>query len=1344
MNIDLKDLDNKISLAVQSQTKFKRIFRLVAGENLADCTPLRLEILGDLKGYMLGIGAEDLTEEILLDTLMIATADPNEEVTLCRPSSQLVAKVAGCKGKLISLDEQKSTVYGALEVEGYTEKAPESNDYEVEEEAEGVEEKVEEEELEGVEEEQEKEAEKEEKFSASEEEISRYYAQYCNGVIQELLKRYSTMFASGYEISKPAGLLTKDGIVKVSGSSRVVYEDSVSTTKMYELMRNSLGFIEVDTRSIVGIANIIYETYTSGSRDLLYFPNKMLEFAYGLCAPGGEKQESLNTYKRHADAANWSKYRDGELAKAIKLLVKKTTVGFISKSAVDGDYKSSEIMNALGDFLTYLQGCLSICVMLSEYKIGNINGEHDVASFKIRICDPESKLLNVNLTPRILADAFMGGVGKVPFTYQPRVDADTFVVEYSHEFNHDMAQATPLFAYKALESLKEQGMELSFDNLILGMAEDGSILRGGTHGVNLTKNLTHNISAGSQAGKGVMTLNILASGIASRKNIFYGDRKPDMASLFKYLAPNMPVINGGDIQQGYDSFNQWQGIQLGNVPDEVCVAFGLNPSWNELGDLVYMRLIKLVIGLLMVRGSGHTDACFGGENGILFVADEYSNFQRNYMSMISSLTSILPPITLEKAKKAVSEDKMTEAEFNRVYNNASYYALSYINSMMADIEYLKVKKDAGYDPLETARSDIFVIGQTLEKGMFDFEEFKETFSKSSASGRYKSVDAKGLTKGSFALGDQSIPFNLVNFKTADAFFGRNMDDGRDKYLAQTNKGSKANGRLDDKASNFAYLNSFSETTRRKIVHGTESENISIANRCTYFKPFLILNSSGMQDACVQKMFDRVQKNAGISPEELIAENPSYSDPSIINEGIGFIDYINASGVSDVRGTLEQSTSILNYIVGTVLKYPGNWFQFVTDFSPEWLFTIRDIVDAVETGNCGLYNPTTNPILQEYVEFNPERFGGSFEDDTTKSERAMDEFFYTDSTSEDYSDDSSMDNAEDERMGSAMGDFDAFSPEDEIDLDGEDDLYQNLEESGINETGFESDPDVNATSKRIQELLRELSALGVGVEVGDTSDSAEPINFQSTEKSEFGEEFEQIDYSDDISSLETLMTVITNDVIEKFGGLDRFTSFKVIGGSIVVNGYYYRCKIKDLFVRNIPYDIRRDINSGNISKLFNYKLLSSMPHIRDLEFDSTSFTYDYVSSQLGYGNSISVDKFFSDFRALQVLTIGKKRFDRNNYVQQSQGDDLFYKPKRASQIADASEMYLGKWSSSSWGFTKKLAKDKNCNKVAKVVGVVGGTTATVVTGAAKLGTKATRGIIKNVKIFGEGLKDLFNS
>src|SRR5699024_5041223 len=157
-------------------------------------------------------------------------------------------------------------------------------------------------------------------------------------------------------------------------------------------------------------------------------------------------------------------------------------------------------------------------------------------------------------------------------------------------------------------------------------------LRNGKHGVSLNDKLTHYIVAGSRDGKGVMTLAILASGIYSKKVPMYLDRKPEMASLLKSLSPNMFVLNGAVYEADHDTYKTFSSqdsmFNPENVPDYLCNILECNKSWLDLGDLFYMRALKLVMGIIMARGSGKlNDPNFGGQDGILFIVDEFKNFQ---------------------------------------------------------------------------------------------------------------------------------------------------------------------------------------------------------------------------------------------------------------------------------------------------------------------------------------------------------------------------------------------------------------------------------------------------------------------------------------------------------------------------------------------------------------------------------------------------------------------------------------------------------------------------------------------------------------------------------------------
>lgn len=1353
-----RQLDEKLNQVNCSD--LPKMFRALAMDKLSSCSPTGLSCMKEVDKMMNGVD-EDLTEAFLLDSIVLCATEEGADMSLITPTAKALAKglFGGKVVREIGLDGQRENVYGKLgisdyakgyveedDIDSYTEKYEDAGEPEEEEEVTAELEPEESEEPEKVEE---KEAEKKPAISESDQAILRYYSTFCTGTISELIKRYTGLFSSGYEVNKPDGMLCKDGIVRLSGSKRVVYQDSIATHNMYELIRGYMDFQEMTTRSIVGIANSMYNGYISG-RKTLYFPNKLLEIAYGLKAVTGDNQDSLNTYEKHASSSNWSAYVKDVLEKSVKDLVKKSALFYVKSEMSNNrleDFRDNRIASGLQDYLEYILKSLSTCVLMVDYKARETKeGEILVNAFKIRVCDPDSRISG-NITQEILDKAFMGGVGDVPFSYDVREEPEICLKEYAHEFNHDMSQALPLFAYKALLALKEQGVELSWQNLILGMAEDGSILRNGTHGVDILKRLTHVLCAGSRAGKGVMTLAILACAIASGKIIAYIDRKPDMASVLKYLSPEMFVINGGGYQTQYDTkYKQFTNLDellgsVGNVPKCALDAFQTTYSWDELGDIIYMRALKLYLGIIVARGEGRfTDANLGGENGILLVVDEFKNFQDSFSNLLNRVASIVPPTTIDKDTESLDKGSISQSTYNKSYNDAAFYALSYMNSLSEDMKFLSEKTDAGFNQQEVALSDIFVIGQNITKGMCDRGEFEDAIRNSPGSGRYRSAGSFGL-KG-FHMGNQSIPYSLVNFKTADAFFGRNMDEGRSKYLAQTDPRSKALGRLDDKASNFAYMETFTEEKRQKIESGNLQANIEYANSCTYFKPFLILNTGDPGDDCVQGVFKRCYDNAGITEEELIADNP---DPSGVgmNRAIGFEQYLNMAGVTDIETVLAKSSGVADYVVQNYLHYPGNWLQFITDLRPEWLFTIKDISIGAKGEMPPVCSPTTNPILEEFVNFNPSYFQLDEREYEESSENVMGAMFSTD---EDYTDFEQQMENQAERMSEAFGYDSVVEEDDEIDL------YDSVfEGSDVDETGTADLNEGLGISKdeelmELAALLDQLKAHGISISKDDDGSwsISEDRDFGKTQKTEFADDISRIDYSKDVNSLADLIRVVTNDVVTKFGGLERFTSFKVIGGSIIVNRYYYRCKIKESSARNIPYDIRRQINSGNISSLFDYSAISAMKNIRDLEFDSISFVYDYVSTALGLGHNISVDRFFDALPSLQVLTIGKRKFTRVNYMQEIQGDDLFYVPKKSSQIADYTEKAMHNASSKSWDFAKSTARNRNYNLAIRILGGAAGGVAAGGAKGIEVGSKLGRKAVKGIGSFARGMKDLFNS
>lgn len=1404
-NIDL--LVNSVNIPDSDRVKFSSMFRCIAGKRLSECADFN----GILRKNGIVVNGSDieLTKEIYMNCLILMS-DLDGEVNVSNDRASLLAKKSGSVPKVLDRDTVSDWFVGSIGLVGDEDESATVEDDEDEnqwgnwgsddEYEDDTSELDDNEDTAGYSQndDEAKEAEEESSVLSKEDSdsIKQYYFQFYKGIVSELAKRYSSLFESGYEITKPAGVVSESGLIGLSGNQRVITKFNISIKNIYNIFKESLDFIEVPVRSNIKIADRIYDAYSSGESRLLYFPNKMLEYAYGRKAPSGDNKDSLNTYENHSESANWKSYCKAEVEKSLLSVVGSSVVKFIYLSAKYGDYFTDELAVALQNYLIYLQKCLSLCVIMIDYKSKTKGISEDVFAFKVRVCDP-SNMIHSDLTSTIINKAFMGSTGDVPFSYKPRIEEDTFVKEYAHEFNHDSSQAMPLFAYKAYLALQNQGIEPTWNNMILGMFEDGTILKNGSHGVSLESRLTHQDDAGSRAGKGVKTLNMLASAIYSHKLIFYLDRKPDMASMLKSISPDMFVLNGGGYDAQYDTYGQFTGcdssINVGNIPNYVLSLLGTGCTWSELGDLFYMRALKLVVGIIVARGSGKfNDENFGGEEGILLVADEFKNFQESYSSIIDRMLSKVPPSSYLVDSGKLDNDKLKPYEkaklmrdFSLSYNNESMYAITYLNSMVSDLEFLSTKRDAGFNQREIELSDIFVIGQHLNHGALDFRLFRSLIDDSSSSGRYKSSGKTGISSNASSILSKldmqtaSFPYSIVSFKTSDAFFGRNMEDGRSVYLAQTNTASKAYGRLDDKASNFAYLDTFNDDVRRRIVGGNVKDNIDIAGKCTYFKPFLVLNDAKQGDIYTEGMFARcagagnVAGQEWVSREEIISENPN-SDGTFVNEAVGFEGYLKLMGITDYSDRLAKSSEIANYVVQNCLGYSGTWFDFITDLRPEWCFTIKDIVDGADGKTPDLANVSSNPVISEFVRFNPSLFGL----DSRMVDDDLDDFandgdisvadFMSDETYTDYSDMDMQEAKVEVEMDEVFGEDEVADEVDSGDEIGDDELlnlfddnFYTVVKDDIQETGYsEDEEDVlresGSTEAEIQELLKRLESLGVDTSSignvytrdyeGDVNYGSRPYRkvnkgfeyFNSADETEFDE---RVEYDGGVECLADFVNLITNDVIKKFGGFERIVSFKVIGGSIVVNGYHYRCKAGDIFARNIPYDVRREINSGNISNLFDYSKLRYMNRLRDLEFDSTTFVYDYVSTALGYGSQISVDLFFRDFRALQCLCIGRKLFKRDTYMQQIANDDTFYHPKVYTKFANYSEQLLGNFSKNSWEFTKNTMKSNKYGKVTKFLGVTGGTAATVVTGTSKVAIKGGRKLSKGIRSLGSTLMEL---
>ena len=1314
--------------------------------------------------------------------------------------------------------------------------------------------------------------------------IDSYYIGSIINSVDLLVKCYTDMFQSGYELTSFAGVVTDDGIARLSGQN-IVYAHTRQRDNMSRLLKRKMN-VETNSSNFVcrersnnSIANRVYDSYSrnrdSRSFPPLYFPYKMLEFAYGRMAPTGDNQDGLTDYPKHANSANWVAYCNTEVKQSLSRLLKSCVRKFVISCSDKDNWFSESVGNGVEDFLRYLVNCLSICILVVDWTetLSDIGTGNETDSFKIRLCDPYDYVKG-DITPEILQSVFMNNVGVDSYSSEPVYPNNgiSHVKEFSHEFNHRKAQSMPLFAYKAAEALKEQGIHVNMDNLVLGRATNGRILRNkdgsGTNSVSVSDNVTHFIIAGSRSGKGVMTLNILAAGIASGRSIFYLDRKPDMASLFQSLCPEMFIINGGDFDEKSDRTGYFTNLMRSLrgsekldkfFPDYVKAPFGNEFSMSTVFDMAYIRGLKLVLSIIMALYTSQNtqkNPRLGGDKGIMLVVDEISNlYSKGFNEIFSKYVDSIPPISLAKDFETLTSGKLkSEADVNtlkgkieRNHSHGGYYALMYLGNIAKDIMYMSSKVNAGSDPTYIEKIDIFAIGQNLNPEPGNVQALRGlTLQKQY---RYKTADNKGRTNESNKVfgttskdGGNNYIYNMLAFQESrtDAFIGYNKDNLT--YMGCDKDDSLAVGKLDKYARNFAYLKDFARSTRDKLVGYGSKE---LAKDAVYFKPFLILNNNERYytDQTISFLKDV------IDVEVLKAENsqPNTNPDTGFSDGVGFPGYLKMilPEGTDFREVLSKSGDIANYVVQEILGYDGDWFDFCLDHRAEWAFNISDVTTAIigeePKDTIGFFNRSVDSTFEEYImymklsgqakqeeesgEASAKLLDGSYaEMDGVKSssERAMRQLFASsmpkvepEDDPDDYPEDDPddfPDDFPDDPIDLDEDDYDEDDEEDEDDLEDDpevdpyktewererakkeirDDIVEGRQHRGVsNEEPKVSRDSMSAAEKiaegicsqdELSEIISRLQNLGFTLQYNGNPTTEQPV-FTSPERnpryseptvykdddeddikfrkrrthnrffsnsrveSRAGRKLDdRFNFSDgeSIESFENLVRYITKDVLATFGGRDRVKSFKCKGGSIIINGYVYKCHVGSEMARSLPYDIRARLGASCVASLYDYKSLIGMKGLSKLSFDDINFVYDYVSTTMGYGSRVSVDLFFNDIPSLRELRIGKKVFTRDNYKQRLKGEDrdMFYQPKLLKRTADFTDSFIENRFRDSWALTVDSARNRKYGALRRVGGVVVGSTLTATTGVTSAGVKVVRKGFQSIHRIANSFKDVF--
>ena len=572
---------------------------------------------------------------------------------------------------------------------------------------------------------------------------------------------------------------------------------------------------------------------------------------------------------------------------------------------------SMKIM-ALKSSIQRIERCICTMYLITDFRYKpcvsrskNVldNSPVTITKFKVKAVTPAG-FVTPDKGSEIFSDFLTSGESDLKITSESVENYD--IIDFTVIVDNSASDA-PLFGYKAVRLLRENNKPVDKDNILLGELQDGtdyiSVAGGGSNNPSFQNELTHFIIGDAGSGKGVMTMNIIASYIAAGVPIFYIDRKPDMASLFSYLTDdNMFLVNGGDYLEKHDTFNRWgkdsqalafwRDYASRQVPDYVKEIFGWQEDISDyysrgkitVGDLVYFRATLLMAGIIYARnrfGSGEKYEKLGGDNGIFVVVDEITNFELYFDSAFFSIDNpVLLPYydekLLGKSSRGDLDKQIADAE-HQLRNKQ--IALQYAKegkgqaTAQSDVEHaqntllkLKAKKDA---PKKTMlegqaklKKHILYATQFIRK----LDECGKTVEGTKSAG-FRSGEGECRNSNILYIGQriQKVPYNgaysFDKMLLADkSRFNKFCEDisfvktftalfPPDFIVGYNNDGllsSHAKEMLNKKDRYFAYVPSAKTASGDKVpadgYYGVSRMQEGTPDKTVFFKPYLVLNT----------------------------------------------------------------------------------------------------------------------------------------------------------------------------------------------------------------------------------------------------------------------------------------------------------------------------------------------------------------------------------------------------------------------------------------------------------------------------------------------------------------------
>lgn len=447
--------------------------------------------------------------------------------------------------------------------------------------------------------------------------------------VRQIMSIYDIIYAPLFEM-EPVGILTSKG---------VIYIDNELNTKVKNVgKRNAvIAFAEMNKHYSDAIKELEYTETVSikncinsdGSLKINYIPGFHVKNIFGIVSERGGGKHRVK---------KWGDFRTN-LQNSLKKKITEIIKDFCSDESKDDLSKANLARNLVELFTT---------VFIAE--------EFDNKSFKLT-----SK--SVTLGKKLIDIGNLVTSGKMFPSYDRSMiklidnsEIEQGVFGLLTIFDVAAYNGEILFAYKAIQKILESGGSISLNKTLLGKDIRGRNITYNFEGESNTNSL---IIAGSGSGKGVMTLNILATFIACGCPTVYVDWKPDMAAMLweleRQTGAKILAIDGamGSKEGIIPVRNYGTGVNAPNID-------GIT---EKLNVIPYLKMMQIMILCAVARSSGYNGMSKKGAK-MQFILDEAQQMNNVLRDLGKAIDNYL-----KANKPSKTNPKTPEYEYVEKINN---------------------------------------------------------------------------------------------------------------------------------------------------------------------------------------------------------------------------------------------------------------------------------------------------------------------------------------------------------------------------------------------------------------------------------------------------------------------------------------------------------------------------------------------------------------------------------------------------------------------------------------------------------------------------------------------------